>query len=86
MLTEQFVGQELLAYLDKKDVGHLFFWAREQKSSSAEVDFVTSIGNKIIPIEVKTGTTGRLKSLKIFIEEKKSLVGVRISAFKIGYL
>lgn len=80
LLTEQFVGQELLAYSDRKDAGRLFFWNREQKSSSAEVDFVISIGNRIIPVEVKAGTIGRLKSLKIFMEEKHSLIGVRISA------
>lgn len=80
LLTEQLVGQELLVYLDRKDVGHLFFWIREQKSSSAEVDFVISVGSKIIPIEVKSGTIGRLRSLKIFMEEKKSVIGIRISA------
>ncbi|WP_249274159.1 DUF4143 domain-containing protein [Parachlamydia sp. AcF125] len=80
VLTEQLVGQELLAYSNCKEEGRLFFWVREQKSSSAEVDFVISIGNKVIPIEVKAGSTGGLKSLKIFIEEKNSTIGVRISA------
>lgn len=79
-LTEQFVGQELLAYSDRKDVGKLFFWVREQKSSSAEIDFVISVGDEIIPIEVKSGSTGRLRSLKIFMEEKGSALGVRISS------
>lgn len=85
LLTEQFVGQELLAYSDCKDEGRLFFWVREQKSSSAEVDFVIPMGNKIIPVEVKAGTTGRLKSLKIFIEEKNSGIGVRISANPLAF-
>lgn len=85
MFVEQFVGQELLAYSDHKDVGHLYFWAREQKNSSAEVDFVISIGGTIVPIEVKAGTTGRLKSLKLFMEEKKSSIGVRISALPFAY-
>lgn len=80
LLTEQFVGQELLAYADRKDAGHLFFWIREHKNSSAEVDFVIPIGHKIIPIEVKASSIGRLKSLKIFMDEKKSPLGVRISA------
>jgi uncharacterized protein len=80
MLTEQFVGQELLAYLEHKEAGNLFFWNREENRSSAEVDFVLSINGEIIPVEVKSGVTGRLKSLKIFMKEKKSRIGVRISA------
>lgn len=80
LLTEQFVGQELLAYSDCKNDDHLFFWVREQKGSSAEVDFVITVGSQIVPVEVKAGTTGRLKSLKIFMEEKSSPIGLRISS------
>ncbi len=80
MLTEQFVGQELLAYSDCRDTGNLFFWIREKKNSSAQVDFVISVDSNIIPVEVKSGAGGKLKSLKIFMEEKKSAIGVRISS------
>ena len=96
MLAEQFVGQELLTYESPFDESHLYFWSREQRSSMAEVDFVTTVDAKIIPIEVKAGTTGRLKSLIIpievkagttgrlkslhlFMDEKKSLCGIRLS-------
>lgn len=78
-LAEQLVGQELLAYQDKHEKPELYFWTREQKNSSAEIDYLTIVDGKIIPIEVKSGSTGRLKSLKLFMEEKKSKVGVRIS-------
>ncbi|MES2198934.1 MAG: DUF4143 domain-containing protein, partial [Chlamydiota bacterium] len=80
VLTEQFVGQEFIAYGERKETGNLFFWNREEKRSSAEVDFIISVSGKIIPVKVKSGITGRLKSLKIFIEEKHSDLGVRISA------
>ncbi len=79
LFTEQFVGQELLAYSDKKSDSHLFFWVREEKNSSAEVDFMITIGSQIIPIEVKSGLKGRMKSLKIFMTEKQAKLGVRIS-------
>ena len=78
-LAEQFVGQEFLAYMGKEAANHLFFWTREQKSSSAEVDYTITIGSSIIPVEVKAGSTGTLRSLKIFLKEKKSPLGVRIS-------
>lgn len=80
VLMEQFVGQELLAISDHKEEGSLFFWVREHKGSSAEVDFLIVVGSKIVPIEVKSGTTGRLKSLKLFMEEKGSSIGIRISS------
>ena len=43
------------------------------------MDYVISIGSNIVPIEVKTGKTGRLKSLRLFLQEKRGRVGVRIS-------
>ena len=84
MPAEQFVGQELLAYGSPFEESNLYFWSREQRSSMAEVDFVTTVDANIIPIEVKAGTTGRLKSLHLFMDEKKSLCGIRLSQHPIG--
>lgn len=78
-LAEQLVGQELLAYQDPYEKARIYFWIREKKRSEAEVDFILNFGSTIIPIEVKSGKTGRLKSLQLFIEEKQSPIGVRIS-------
>jgi predicted AAA+ superfamily ATPase len=78
-LAEQFVGQELLAYLQKSEINGLYAWKREEKSSSAEVDFLVAIDSHIVPIEVKRGSTGSLKSLKMFLSERKLPLGVRIS-------
>ncbi len=79
-LAEQFVGQELLALQAMDDDPHLFFWCREAKNSQAQIDYLLTVANNIIPIEVKAGSTGRLKSLQLFMEEKKSLCGARIWA------
>lgn len=78
-LTEQFVGQELLAYAKKYRENELYYWEREARSSSAEVDYLINHGASIFPIEVKAGTTGRLKSLQLFMEEKKCRFGIRLS-------
>ncbi len=78
-LAEQLVGQELLSYMGKEEKNNLFFWAREQKSSSAEIDYLIAVDSHIIPLEVKSRSTGSLRSLKIFLEEKKLPLGVRIS-------
>jgi predicted AAA+ superfamily ATPase len=85
MLAEQFVGQELLAYTSCFEESRLYYWVREQKSSMAEVDYVTTVDTHIIPIEVKAGSTGHLRSIKIFMQEKKSLLGVRFSQQALCY-
>lgn len=83
-IAEQFVGQELLAYMPSFEDSNLYFWCRDKKSAMAEVDFVTAVDAKIVPIEVKSGNTGRLKSLQIFLEEKESSLGVRVSQLPLG--
>lgn len=78
-LAEQLVGQELLTTFNKYEKAKLYFWTREKVGSSAEVDYLVNMGGNIVPIEVKAGTTGRLRSLKIFMEEKQIPLGIRIS-------
>ncbi len=78
-MAEQFVGQELLAYAPPVDAPQLYFWCREKKSSMAEVDFITTFKSTIIPIEVKAGSTGQLKSLQLLMRENALRLGVRIS-------
>ncbi len=84
-LAEQFVGQELLAYTGKEEMNNLFFWIREQKNSSAEVDYLLAVDSHIVPIEVKAGAIGTLRSLRLFLEEKKIPFGVRISELPLSY-
>lgn len=78
IIAEQFVGQELLAYATTYDRAQLYYWVRDAKSASSEVDYVINIDSMIIPVEVKAGKTGRLKSLQIFLEEKNVHLGIRI--------
>jgi len=78
-LAEQWVGQELLSSLDGYMRPHLHYWAREARSSSAEVDFVIA-SNMSVPIEVKAGKSGTLKSLHLFLKEKPSDTAVRLNA------
>ena len=77
-MTEAFVGQELLSYSDPNVRAQLFYWHREARSSNAEVDYIVAHGNKIVPVEVKSGVTGRLKSMGVFLDEhSKSRFGIR---------
>ena len=79
VLAEQFVGQELLAYAPSYKPAQLYYWEREKKGAEAEIDYVVEANTHLIPIEVKAGRAGRLKSLKQFMTEKGSRFGVRIS-------
>lgn len=58
----------------------LYYWHREKRGSNAEVDFIISCNEKIIPIEVKSGTKGSMQSMYIFLDEKKIDFGIRVSA------
>jgi predicted AAA+ superfamily ATPase len=78
-IIEHLVGQELLAS-QHSTLFKPHFWVRENKQSNAEVDFVLQHGNKIIPIEVKSGATGRLRSLHEFINQADHNYAVRLYA------
>lgn len=77
-LAEQFVGQELVAYANPHDRVQLHFWERDKKDSSAEVDYLLPLGSHIIPLEVKAGPAGKLRSIHSFLKEKKSPFGLRV--------
>ena len=58
-MAEQFVGQELMV----EHGTSLHHWSREAKSSSAEVDYLVAVEGSVLPIEVKSGPSGRLRSM-----------------------
>jgi uncharacterized protein len=76
-IAEQFIGQHLQALLAKTSNRELTYWLREGRSSNAEVDFVIALEGKLIPIEVKSGMTGRLKSLHQFMGNKQAPFAIR---------
>lgn len=57
----------------------LFYWIRESKNTNAEIDFSYQIGNHIYPLEVKSGKTGTLKSLQVYLSEKEEKTGIRLN-------
>lgn len=80
-IAEQLVAQELVTLTPPNQKPRLHYWHRESKSAKAEVDFIVEINNRIIPIEVKAGVGGSMKSLHIFMREKASYVdeGIKTS-------
>ncbi len=78
-IAEQFVGLEILKNASCYNQAELFYWHREALNSNAEVDYLIQRHNSIIPIEVKSGTKGSMNSMFIFLNEKNSSYGCRLS-------
>ncbi len=78
--AEQFIGQHLQFLLAGRPNRELTYWLREGRSSNAEVDYVCEFGGNIVPIEVKAGRTGALKSLHQFAAAKQARFAVRFDA------
>ncbi|MCF8386386.1 MAG: AAA family ATPase [Bacteroidales bacterium] len=68
-MAEQFVGQEFLSL----GMSNLYCWIRNVKSSSAEVDYLINKKNSIVPIEIKGGSAGKLRSLHLLLKEYPSI-------------
>lgn len=79
-ICEQFVGQQLLYRQSPYKQPELYYWLREKPSSNAEVDYVITCGQRIIPVEVKAGKTGNLRSLHQFTIEKDVHFAIKISS------
>ncbi|MCI0496317.1 DUF4143 domain-containing protein, partial [candidate division KSB1 bacterium] len=79
LIAEHIVRQELIAhnmYENKK----IMFWVREQKQSTSEVDILLQHQSYVIPVEVKSGKTGTLRSLHQFINQSNHPYAVRLYA------
>ena len=73
-MAEQFVGQEMLISQN----GSLYYWDRQAKSSSAEVDYLAVIDGGIHPVEVKSGAAGSLRSLHLFLNSYPECAGALV--------
>jgi Holliday junction resolvase-like predicted endonuclease len=76
-LAERFVAQHLIRLGSENTRPRLHYWLRERKQQNAEVDFVVQIGASIVPVEVKAGQSGRMRSLIQFVAQKKVSTVVR---------
>lgn len=76
-LIPHLIAQELQSLsLTKSETPH--FWVRQKANSSAEVDLVVPHGSMLLPVEIKSGMAGTLKSLHQFIEQAPHPYAVRI--------
>lgn len=78
-IAEAFTGTEMIKYSGAFEKGQIYYWHREKRGSTAEVDYLTEHQGRVVPVEVKSGSSGKMQSLNLFIDEKKSPEGIRIS-------
>lgn len=83
-LAELIAGLELMRYNTPNLRHSLYYWTRLAKNSMAEVDYLTAHNNRVLPVEVKAGARGGMKSLWLFMREKHLAQAVRSSLENFG--
>ena len=77
-ITEMFVGQELQAYANPMFEKKLYYWKRQARGAVAELDYLVDYQHQVIPIEVKSGSSKKLKSMYSFLNShEQSTYGIR---------
>jgi len=79
-IAEQLVGQQLRTIFPYFIEPKLYYWMREKSGAEAEIDYLIQNNMQIIPIEVKSGSTGTLRSLHAFMKLRKLKTAIRINA------
>jgi predicted AAA+ superfamily ATPase len=78
-VAEQLIGQGLRLQFPPSQDPQLYYWCRQQRGAAAEVDYVIQHGKHIVPIEVKAGATGTLKSLHQLMAERPLALALRFN-------
>ena len=76
-IAEHIVAQELLGATTSFGEKRMF-WVRDARNSQAEVDFLIRYKSHLLPIEVKTGSNSKLRSLHQFMEESRESMALRL--------
>ncbi len=79
-IAEQFVSQQLWTGGTRASRPKLYYWLREGKSSNAEVDFVIPGRTATVPVEIKAGAGGALRSLHQFMVRSPDALAIRLDA------
>ncbi|MBR2254149.1 MAG: AAA family ATPase [Prevotella sp.] len=83
-MAEMLAGLEMLHYRTPNIRHDIYYWQRQAKNSLAEVDYISSYRQKVLPIEVKAEKQGGMKSLWMFMREKRLTTAIRSSLENFG--
>ena len=85
-VTEMVAGWEILKSLSPRTSHDLYYWENTSEGTTSEVDYLISRDMIVIPVEVKAGVTGKMKSLRLFMRRKHLLLGKRCSLENFGVI
>jgi hypothetical protein len=83
-MAELIAGLEMPRYKSPNLRHELYYWTRQARNSQAEIDYISTKGQSVLPIEVKAGKQGGMKSLWLFMREKHLTNAVRCSLENFG--
>ena len=78
-LTEMVLGWELIKYNNPRSAHALYYWENTSEGTRSEVDYIITRDMQVLPIECKSGTSGKMKSLRIFMRNKHLTDAIRCS-------
>lgn len=78
-LTELVLGWELVKYGSSRNRHDLYYWESIVEGTTSEVDYIMARNMKVLPVECKAGTSGKMKSLRLFMRNKHITDAVRCS-------
>lgn len=83
-MAEHVAGLEMLHHMSPNIRHNLYYWVRHARNSQAEVDYISSYLQVVVPVEVKADTQGGMKSLWSFMRDKKLHYAIRCSMENFG--
>lgn len=86
-MAEQFAAQHLNFFEPESLDPGLYYWLSEKRKGAAEIDFIIAYNSRILPIEIKSGKTGKMKSLWQYIAKKNADRAIRMDlSYRRNYL
>ena len=78
-LAEMVLGWEMIKYNNPRSQHDLYYWENTAEGTRSEVDYILARDMRVLPIECKSGTSGKMKSLYLFMRNKHLTNAVRCS-------
>lgn len=78
-LAEMVLGWEMVKYNNPRSQHDLYYWENTAEGTRSEVDYITTRDLKILPVECKSGVSGKMKSLHLFMRQKHLTDAIRCS-------
>lgn len=85
-ITEMVAGWEIIKSMTPRTDHDLYYWENISEGTTSEVDYLMAQDMKVIPVEVKAGVTGKMKSLRLFMRRRHLLYAKRCSLENFGTL